>query len=264
LVKLSIPLAPIDTGVRWLNAKLHGLKTFADLTATVAVTIPLNVTQTPTVDKTGDHLDAQATVLGQQVWQKSYDTSQLEAGGTLDPKTLEASSIFVKLAAPIDLGQKTLIDKTFSATFPVVAPLVSAKATLAVQLVGDLMVDAGIQLGWQNHWVVQSPGTFLTLTATAKAHVEAALDAKVGVGFIEETVQVAKAFLDAKLTISGTATFSGSLLLPSIASTTLQGTLEGDYGFDFLADLLDKKDKTVKSVDEEPTPPDFSIQLFKL
>jgi hypothetical protein len=271
LVDLSIPLAPVHTGVAWLDNQLKGLKTFADLTATVAVTVPLNVTQTPTVDTTGDHLDAQATVLGQPVWQHSYDTSMLKSGGTLDPKTLQANSIFVRLAAPIDLAKElgkeklVLLDKTFSATFPVVAPLVSAKATLAVQLVGSLSVDAGIQLGWQTHWVVQSPGSFLTVTATAEAHVEATLNAKVDLGLFEVvSVEVAKAFIDAKLTISGTATFSGSLPgLPSIASTSLEATLKGNYGFVFLGDILDKKTKTEVPV-KEPPPPDFSIELFKL
>jgi probable HAF family extracellular repeat protein len=271
LVQLSVPLAPIDTGVPWLDAQLHDLTTFADLTATVAVTIPLDVNQTPTVDTTGDHLDAQATVLGQPVWQHSYDTSMLRSGGTLDPLTLQASSTFVRLAAPIDLGSQVLINKTFSATFPVVPPLASARATLAVQLVGDLTIDAGIQLGLENNvWVLQpedssgDPATFVTLTATASAHVEVDLDVVVGIGFITQSVNVATAFIDATLTLEGTATFSGSLTgPPSIASTSLQATLEGNYGFTFIGDLLNENDGTDDPVDEEGSP-DFSIVLFRV
>lgn len=229
-VQLTAGASPVPTHLAWLDQKLHGQATGVTLTPDMAVTVPLDPSQSPTFTVNSLHVVGQA--LGRTVWNQTYTAAQLTVGGQLDPQTVTPQGLTIQLAQPTVLGPTTLLKRQFNVSYPVSAPLKKVAATVGLLLSASSMTaDAGLALDWQNNHAVLDPtGTFFQLAATATATGNAAATATVVKGWRGK--YSAQAFVQLALGLSGTARFGGTRTAPQLDPTSdFHVNLGGSYGY---------------------------------
>jgi hypothetical protein len=234
------------TGLDWLDAHLANLTTDVDLSAFINIVAPLNVNAPVTFD--GQRIRTKAVVLGQTVVpETTYASSAVTIGGTLDTQTLDPNGLSIALN-PVTYNA-TFLKQSFTIPVTTHVPGLSVTVKLEVNFTGALTFEGGVALTTEGGHVILDPnGTFLELTASPTL----AIDASLTVSFIGFSV-TGSAFGDATLDVTAGVEFSGTPLAPQVASTNLDVTLSGHYGWSVFTRV--GKDQTPLGQDTEPFGP---------
>lgn len=244
------------TGQKWLDSKLKKLETYARLEAVLNIDAPLQVAQSPTYD--ASQLVIRAKVLGEPVTDKTYSSSTLEFGGSLNAETLELTTFGIKLKNPVPIANQTFLDKQFSVNLvDKIAPglpewLVSARFDLGIKLFSSLTVDAGIELTKVGSTVQYvSSGTYLKLAANPTANLTAGLTAKVGGGWLADFSGSIGG--QATIDLSTAATFSGAVgSVPKVQTVSVSAKFTFAYQIKIQGTLA----KTVQFVNYDSAAPE--------
>ncbi len=230
------------TGVKWLDKELKKLKSFFTLTPTLNIDAPLQ-TVVP-VHFSGSEVNVEAQLLGQTLFEETFKSDELDFVGELNALTLAPTALGIRLKNPLEF-ESTFLDESFSidllakAGIKLPETVASAKIELALKVLGELTVDAGLLFALEGSSLVfVSAGTFIKVTATPQAVTSATLSANAFgrrlvdvVGTIEATTTI---------TITGAVNFAGAVTSPRIDRSTLTANLKIEYRMRVTAKLAKK------------------------
>jgi hypothetical protein len=215
----------------WLNALTSGkfsaqrLTAFLNLNTSIDGNAPIDFDQSA--------LWVQAKVLGTPVWDHVYGGGDLNFSGAIDSWTFNPVGFGLSLAAPADLGSRSLLGRP--AKLPV-AVSAAPYGNLVLSLLFDSTLTAaitgiaGLKLNWSNNrvnWV--SDGTFFSLSGSGTTMPAVSVSVVAPFGWLTQITSSGAIRLD--FDIGGITKFGGSSSFPVIASSTYRGLLDGAFNF---------------------------------
>lgn len=255
LLKVDAPQLP-KTGQSWLDAGLSGAKSARSARAvarfmekkassgsssSVTLDVYLNVVASidTTIDPTyeGTKLVGKATLLGHEIWNKTYTAGDVKIGGELDAKTLDPQSFSVSLARPITVNQFTLTEarsfkiNLLKKAFPVLPEWIASvnlKGSVGATQ-GTVNVNGAILLKKEGDSVVlDSTGTFLGLDqSTINGSGSIGINGKLAKGYLGELDVTGT--VKPQIVVTLLAKFSGPFSSPRFAGVNFQVSAKLKY-----------------------------------
>lgn len=219
------------TGVKWLDKELKKLKSFFTLTPTLNIDAPLQ-TAIP-VSFAGSEVNVEAQLLGQTLFDETFESNEVELIGQLNSLTLAPTGLGIRLKDPLHF-ESTFLDESFSinllskAGVHLPESVASAKLELALKILGEVTVDAGVLFALEGSSLVfVSEGSFIKVTAAPQAVTTGTLSAKL----LDGKLLDASASIEATttLTLTGAVNFAGAVTSPRIDRASLAASLKIQY-----------------------------------